>query len=56
METDDKEHVAIVFERINRAGVKLDSFQLLSVWSWSMDFDLQDELNSLSYELENFEF
>lgn len=56
METDDKEHVAIVFERINRAGMKLDSFQLLSAWSWSTDFDLQDELNSLSYELEDFEF
>lgn len=56
METDNKEHVAIVFERINRAGVRLDSFQLLSAWSWSTDFDLQDELNSLSEELEDYEF
>lgn len=56
METDDKEHVAIVFERINSAGVPLDSFQLLSAWSWSTDFDLQDEINSLSAELEDYGF
>lgn len=56
METDDKEHVAIVFERINRAGIPLDSFQLLSAWSWSTDFDLQDELNSLSAELYTYGF
>ena len=36
METDDKAHVAIVFERINRAGVPLDSFQLLTAWSLSL--------------------
>lgn len=56
METNDKEHVAIVFERINRAGQPLDSFQLLSAWSWSTDFDLQDEINSLSAELDDFGF
>lgn len=56
METEDKEHVAIVFERVNRAGVRLNSFQLLSAWSWSTDFDLEDELNSLAYELEEYEF
>lgn len=36
METDDKSIVAIVFERINRAGIPLDSFQLLTAWSWSI--------------------
>ena len=51
METDDKSIVAIVFERINRAGVPLDSFQLLTAWSWSTDFDLQDKLDELSSEL-----
>lgn len=56
METDNKEHVAIVFERINRAGIPLDSFQLLSAWSWSTDFDLQDEINSLSAELYGYGF
>ena len=56
METNNKEHVAIVFERINREGVRLDSFQLLSAWSWSTDFDLQYELNLLAEELDAFEF
>lgn len=51
MESDDKENVAIVFERINRAGVPLESFQLLTAWSWSTDFDLEQELNDLSSEL-----
>lgn len=51
METDDKNIVAIVFERINRAGVPLDSFQLLTAWSWSTDFDLQEKINELSAEL-----
>lgn len=51
METDDKSIVAIVFERINRAGVPLDSFQLLTAWSWSTDFDLQEKLDELSAEL-----
>lgn len=32
METEDKHHVAIVFERINRFGTQLDTFQLLSAW------------------------
>ena len=51
METDDKGSVAIVFERINRAGVPLESFQLLTAWSWSTDFDLQEKLDELSGEL-----
>lgn len=51
METDDKSIVAIVFERINRAGVPLKSFQLLTAWSWSTDFDLQEKLDDLSGEL-----
>ena len=51
METDDKSIVAIVFERINRAGVPLASFQLLTAWSWSTDFDLQEKLDELSDEL-----
>lgn len=54
METDDREHVAIVFERINRTGVPLDSFQLLKAWSWSTDFDLQEQLDDLSTDLANY--
>lgn len=51
LETDNKEHVAIVFERINRAGVPLNTFQLFNAWSWSESFDLQEELNLLADEL-----
>lgn len=56
LETDNKEHVAIVFERINRAGVPLNTFQLFNAWSWSESFDLQDELSILSSELDDFGF
>lgn len=56
METDDKSIVAIVFERINRAGVPLDSFQLLTAWSWSSDFDLQEKIDELSAELAGYGF
>ena len=56
METDDRAHVAIVFERINRTGVPLDSFQLLKAWSWSTDFDLQEKLDDLSADLEGCGF
>ncbi len=55
-ETDSKESIAIVFERINRAGTPLNTYQLLTAWSWSADFDLQEEFNSLSDELKPFGF
>lgn len=55
-ETDDRAAVAIVFERINRMGVELDTLQLLSAWTWSEDFDLQDEFSDLAEELEPFGF
>lgn len=51
METDDKNIVAIVFERVNRTGIPLNSFQLLTAWSWSTDFDLQEKLDELSAEI-----
>lgn len=54
--TDDKASVAIVFERINRAGVPLNSFQLLTAWSWSTEFDLQEKLDELSSELSGYGF
>ncbi|QDX92489.1 hypothetical protein EEL30_09235 [Brevibacillus laterosporus] len=54
METEDRTHVAIVFERVNRAGEPLDTFQLLSAWSWSTEFDLQEEFTDLAEELEPF--
>lgn len=52
IETDDKESVAIIFERINRAGEPLDTYQLLTAWSWSSDFDLQEEFSELAAEMQ----
>jgi hypothetical protein len=46
-ESEDRNKVAIVFERINRAGTELDVFELLSAWSWSDDFDLVEKFASL---------
>ena len=55
-ETDDRGKVAIVFERVNRMGVELDTFQLLSAWTWSEDFDLQEQFRELADELAPFGF
>jgi hypothetical protein len=49
--TDDRAKVAIVFERVNRLGVELDVFQLLTAWTWSEDFDLQQRFNDLTETL-----
>jgi uncharacterized protein with ParB-like and HNH nuclease domain len=38
--TEDKATVAIIFERVNRQGVELDTLQLLSAWTWSEEFQL----------------
>lgn len=54
--TDDKSKVAIVFERINRQGVPLDTLQLLTAWTWSENFDLQDKFEELKETLEPFGF
>jgi hypothetical protein len=56
IETDDRGKVAIVFERVNRLGVELDTFQLLSAWTWSEEFDLQERFEELSDELQPFGF
>jgi len=50
-ESDDRNSVAIVFERINRAGTELNIFQLLSAWSWSEDFDLTDKFQDLQEDI-----
>ncbi|MBD2041011.1 DUF262 domain-containing protein [Microcoleus sp. FACHB-672] len=55
-ENEERKYVATVFERINRQGVELDTFQLLSVWNWSEDFDLQEKFRDLAEELEPFGF
>lgn len=54
--TDDRAKVAIVFERVNRLGVELDVFQLLTAWTWSEDFDLQTKFEELAEELRPFGF
>ncbi|GIF70969.1 GmrSD restriction endonuclease domain-containing protein [Asanoa siamensis] len=56
METEDRATVAIVFERINRMGVALTTLELLSAWTWSEQFDLRNELETLQEELEDFAF
>lgn len=53
---DNKAAVAIIFERINRQGVPLDTLQLLSAWTWSEDFQLQTEFDVLKDELSPFGF
>lgn len=55
-ETDDRAAVAIVFERINRLGVELDTLQLLCAWTWSEEFNLQDQFLDLAEDLETYGF
>jgi hypothetical protein len=55
-ETEDRATVAIIFERVNRQGVKLDTLQLLSAWTWSEEFQLQDQFQELADELTPFGF
>ncbi|MFC2970183.1 GmrSD restriction endonuclease domain-containing protein [Acidimangrovimonas pyrenivorans] len=54
--TEEKETVAIIFERVNRQGVELDTLQLLSAWTWSEDFQLADQFEELSEVLAPFGF
>lgn len=54
--TEDKATVAIIFERVNRQGVPLDTLQLLSAWTWSDDFQLQAQFADLAEQLEPFGF
>jgi len=51
--TEDKGTVAVIFERINRQGVPLDTLQLLSAWTWSEDFQLQVQFGELVDELQS---
>lgn len=54
--TEDKATVAIIFERVNRQGVALDTLQLLSAWTWSEDFQLHEQFTELSEQLAPFGF
>jgi hypothetical protein len=55
-QTDEQARVAIVFERVNRLGIRLDALQLLTAWSWSEEFDLQEQFEALANELMPFGF
>jgi hypothetical protein len=52
--TDDKSTVATIFERINRQGIRLDTLQLLSAWTWSEEFQLQNQFKDICVELDDF--
>lgn len=54
--TEDRAKVAIVFERVNRLGVELDTFQLLSAWTWSDNFDLQERIRNLTEDVAPYGF
>lgn len=56
VETEDHSKIAIIFERINRGGVPLDTYQLLSAWTWSSDFDLRTKFDELANELDEVGF
>jgi hypothetical protein len=56
LRTDDRATVAIVFERINHQGVPLDTLQLLTAWTWSDDFDLQQRFDDLREALDEHGF
>ena len=55
-ETDSQAEVAIVFERVNRLGIALDALQLLTAWSWSEEFHLQEQFRDLAEEVAAFGF
>ena len=56
LETNDKTKVAIVFERINRKGIPLNTMQLLTAWTWNEEFYLQDKFEDLCDDLKPFGF
>lgn len=56
VETEEHSKIAIIFERINRGGVPLDTYQLLSAWTWSGDFDLRTKFDELASELDEVDF
>ncbi len=56
VETEEHSKIAIIFERINRGGVPLDTYQLLSAWTWSGDFDLRRKFDELASELDEVGF
>ncbi|EPN9382581.1 DUF262 domain-containing protein [Cronobacter malonaticus] len=56
VETEEHSKIAIIFERVNRGGVPLDTYQLLSAWTWSGDFDLRSKFEELGNELDEHNY
>lgn len=54
--TENKATIGIIFERVNRQGVPLDTLQLLSAWTWSEEFQLQEQFSELTEHLAQFGF
>jgi len=47
-----KEEVGMIFERINNTGTKLGTLDLMTAWTWTDDFHLQEKTIELFDELE----
>ncbi|MCO4165261.1 DUF262 domain-containing protein [Citrobacter youngae] len=56
VETEEHSKIAIIFERINRNGIPLNTYQLLSAWTWSSEFDLRAKFEELSNKLDDVEY
>ena len=56
IETENRSEVAIVFERVNRLGMELDQLQLLSAWTWNEEFDLLQQFDDFSNQLDEYNF
>jgi len=56
IEVSDREQIAMIFERTNRAGVRLDTFQLLTAWTWSNEFDLNERIDALGADVQSYGF
>ncbi len=42
-----KDEVGIIFERINNTGTSLTTLDLMIAWTWTEEFDLREEFNSV---------
>jgi hypothetical protein len=56
IEFNEREQIAMIFERVNRAGVPLDTFQLLTAWTWSEEFDLAERIEQMGAEVAPYGF
>ncbi len=48
-----KSDVGMIFERINNTGTKLGTLDLMTAWTWTDDFHLQEKTTELLDQLEN---